>query len=176
MAIQRWNIDTSHSSIQFTVRHMVFAKVRGAFTKWQGTIDFDEANPSASKASARIEAASIDTHEAQRDNHLRSPDFLDAEKHPELTYATTRVEAAGGKLRVTGDLTLHGVTRPVTLEVEHLGGGKDPWGNQRVAFHAHGKLNRKDFGLGWNQVLEAGGFLVGEEVEIAIDVEAVKAS
>jgi polyisoprenoid-binding protein YceI len=176
MATQRWNIDPSHSGVHFTVRHMVISKVRGAFERWQGTVDFDEQNPSASKVAVSIDAASIATREEKRDAHLRSPDFLDVEKYPQLTFASTKVEKLdGGDYRVSGDLTLHGVTKPVVLEAEFLGGGKDPWGNERIGFAARTTINRKEFGLNWNQVLEAGGVLVGEKIEITLDVQAVKA-
>jgi polyisoprenoid-binding protein YceI len=172
-----WNIDTSHSGVHFTVRHMVIAKVRGAFDRWQGTIQLDEQNPAASKVSARIEAASINTREEKRDGHLRSPDFFDVEKYPELTFESTKVERVGdSRYRVTGNLTIHGVTKEVALDAESLGSGKDPWGNERMAFQAAISINRKDFGLNWNQALEAGGVLVGENVEVSLDVQAVKAA
>jgi polyisoprenoid-binding protein YceI len=171
-----YNIDTAHSGIHFTVRHMVVSKVRGAFLRWQGTVGFDEQNPSASKVSVRIEAASVDTREPKRDAHLRSPDFFDTEKYPELSFESTKVEKLeDGEYRVTGDLTLHGITKPVVLSASFLGAGKDPWGNRRLGFEAHASLNRKEFGLGWNQVLEAGGVLVGEKIEIDLDVEAIEA-
>ena len=176
MATQRWNIDPSHSAVGFTVRHLVISKVRGAFERFSGTVDFDEQNPSASKVAVRIEAASIDTREAKRDEHLRSADFFDAATHPELTFASTTVEKLGGnEYRVVGDLTIRGVTLPVTLETEFLGVGKDPWGNQRIGFAAKGSIDRKAFGLTWNQALETGGLLVGEKIEIALDVQAVRA-
>jgi polyisoprenoid-binding protein YceI len=171
----RWNIDPSHSGVHFTVRHLVISKVRGAFARWQGVVDFDEQNPSASKVSVKIEAASIDTREEKRDQHLRSPDFLDVEKYPALTFESTKVEKLDGdQYRVTGDLSLHGVTKSVVLDSEFLGGGKDPWGNQRAGFSAKTTINRKDFGLSWNQALETGGLLVGEKIEISLDVQAVK--
>jgi polyisoprenoid-binding protein YceI len=155
---------------------MVVSKVRGAFTRWEGTIDFDPARPAESKVAVTIEAASIDTREPKRDEHLRSADFFEVEKYPTLAFASTQVErTSDSDYRVSGDLTIHGVTRPVVLEVEYLGGGKDPWGNERAGFTAKVTINRKDFGLGWNQVLEAGGVLVGEKIEIALDIEAVKA-
>jgi polyisoprenoid-binding protein YceI len=175
MAIQRWNIDPSHSGVHFTVRHLVISKVRGSFGKYQGTVDFDEQNPAASKVAVRIDAASIDTREDKRDAHLRSPDFFDVEKFPELTFASTAVEKSDDGYRVSGELTIHGVTRPVVLEADFLGHGKDPWGNERIGFAAKATVNRKDFGLTWNQALETGGVLVGEKIEIALDVQAVKA-
>ncbi len=177
MASQRWNIDPSHSGVHFTVRHLVISKVRGSFDKWQGTVDFDAQNPAASKVAVRIDAASVDTREEKRDAHLRSPDFLDVEKYPELTFSSTEVEHSGdSEYRVTGDLTIHGVTRSVVLEAELLGYGKDPWGNERMGFSASTSVNRKDFGLGWNQALETGGVLVGEKIDIALDIQAVKAA
>jgi polyisoprenoid-binding protein YceI len=172
-----WNIDTSHSGVHFSVRHMVIAKVRGAFDRFSGVVELDEANPAASKVSVRIEAASIDTREEKRDAHLRSADFFDVEKYPELTFTSTKVEKLDGdEYRVTGDLTIHGVTKEVVLDAESLGAGKDPWGNDRIAFSATTAVNRKDFGLTWNQALETGGVLVGEKIEISLDVQAVKAA
>jgi len=171
-----WNIDSSHSGVHFAVRHMVVTKVRGAFTRYQGTIDFDEQEPEASKVSVRIEAASIDTREPQRDGHLRSADFFDVERFPTLSFESTKVEKLkGDRYRVTGDLVIRGVTQPVELEVEYLGVGKDPLGNERVGFQAETSINRKDFGLNWNQALEAGGVLVGDKVEISIDLQGLKA-
>jgi polyisoprenoid-binding protein YceI len=177
MATQTWNIDPSHSTVGFTVRHLVISKVHGSFNKFSGTIVLDEQNPSASKVTAQIEATSIDTKDDKRDGHLRSADFFDVEKFPTLTFESTRVEKADGNAyRVTGDLTLHGVKKAITLEAELLGTGKDPWGNQRAGFSAQVSLQRKDFGLNWNQALEAGGVLVGEKVDIHLDIEAVKAA
>ena len=172
-----WNIDTSHSGIHFSVRHMVIAKVRGAFDRFSGVVELDESNPAASKVSVRIEAASIDTREEKRDAHLRSADFFDVAQYPELTFTSTKIEKLGGDdYRVTGDLTIHGVTKEVVLDAESLGAGKDPWGNDRIAFSAKTAVNRKDFGLTWNQALETGGVLVGEKIEISLDVQAVKAA
>ncbi len=170
-----WNIDTSHSAVQFTVRHMMFSKVRGAFTRWQGSLEFDPANPAGAKATARIEAASIDTHEPKRDEHLRSADFFDVASFPALTFASRSVEKAGEKYRVTGDLTIRGNTREVVLEAEFLGAGKNPWGQELVGFSAKTSISRKEFGLTWNQALETGGVLVGDQIDISIDVEAVRA-
>jgi polyisoprenoid-binding protein YceI len=171
-----WNIDLSHSAVNFTVRHMVVSKVRGAFNRWQGALQFDEQNPERSKVSVQIEAASIDTREPKRDAHLRSADFFDVEKYPMLSFESTKVERVeDSRYRVTGQLTIHGITREVVLETENLGGGKDPWGNQRVAFEASTSVNRKDFGLSWNQALETGGVLVGDKIEIALEVQAIKA-
>ncbi|WP_257448329.1 YceI family protein [Archangium lipolyticum] len=176
MATTTWNIDTTHSGIHFSVRHMVVAKVRGAFKAFSGTVQLDEQAPASSSVSVRIETASIDTGVEQRDNHLRSPDFFDVAKFPAITFQSTKVEkASGGNLRVTGNLTIRDVTREVVLDVEQLGTGKDPWGQTRVAFEAKTSVDRRDFGLTWNQALEAGGVLVGEKVEIALEVQAVQA-
>ncbi len=169
-----YTIDYQHSDVSFNVRHMVFAKVKGHFTKWTADLAFDPANPAASSLNVTIDSGSIDTREPQRDGHLKSPDFLDAEKFPKITYKSTKVEKAGDKkYSVTGDLTIHGVTKPVKLEVEELGGGKDPWGNTRIAFAAKTRVDRGEFGLKWNQALETGGVLVGEHIDIDIDVEAI---
>lgn len=176
MATSRWNIDPAHSSIGFTVRHMVITKVRGAFTRFAGSFELDADDPTKSSVTAAIETASVDTHEAKRDEHLRSADFFAAAEHPQLTFRSTRVEPIGkGELRITGELTLRGVTKEVTLTAENLGGGKDPWGNERVGFSAATRINRKDFGLTWNQALEAGGILVGEDVDITLDIQGIRA-
>jgi polyisoprenoid-binding protein YceI len=170
-----WNADVSHSGIHFSVRHMMIAKVRGTFTSWTGSIEFDEANIANSKLKAEIDVSSVDTSEPKRDGHLKSPDFFDAEKFPKITFESTNVSGSGDSFKVTGNFTLHGVTKALTLDVKHEGGGKDPWGNERQAFSAKGSLNRLDYSLGWNQILEAGGLLVGEKVEFDIEVSATKA-
>ena len=175
MAKTTWTIDTTHASVGFSVRHMMLAKVRGHFTKWEGKIELDDANPAASSVEASIDVASIDTREAQRDGHLRSADFFDAEKYPKISFRSTKIEPKGDGYQLTGDLSMHGVTKPVRLEVENLGGGKDPWGKQRVAFAAKGQIDRREFGLVWNQALETGGVLVGEKIDVEIEVQAVKA-
>jgi polyisoprenoid-binding protein YceI len=176
MTTNRWDIDVSHSAIQFSVRHMVIAKVHGRFARWSGTIDLDSQDLTRSSVEVKIDATSIDTQVPDRDTHLRSPDFLDVVKYPELSFRSKRIEKAGAAYRVTGDLSIHGVTREVALEAEFAGTAKDPWGNERAAFTAKTSLDRKDFGLVWNAALEAGGVLVGEKVEIAIEIEAVKKS
>jgi polyisoprenoid-binding protein YceI len=171
-----YSIDNAHSDVSFSVRHMMFAKVRGHFTKWSANLAFDPAKPAGSSVEVSIDAASIDTREPQRDGHLRSADFLDAENFPKITFKSRKVETTGsGHYKVTGDLAIRGVTREVLLDVEEGGRGKDPWGNERVAFLAKTTINRADFGLKWNQALEAGGVLVGEKVEVEIDVQAVAA-
>ncbi len=171
-----WNVDLTHSSVGFSVRHMVISKVRGRFAKWSGAVALDENDLTKSSVDVHIETASIDTGVADRDGHLKSADFLDVEKFPEITFKSKRVEKLSDThLRVTGDLAVHGVTKEVPLEVELGGVGKDPWGNTRAGFTAKTHIDRKEFGLSWNQVLEAGGLLVGERIDIDIEVEAVKA-
>src|SRR5690606_19529041 len=175
MQTKPWTIDTTHSSIHFTVRHMVFAKVRGRFGAWSGNIHIDEQDLTRSSVEVELEGASIDTGVAERDNHLRSADFLDVEQFPSLRFKSTRVEQLGGeRYRFLGDLTIRGVTREVSLEVQYAGQAKDPWGNQRVAFTGTTALDRSDFGLTWNQVLEAGGMVVGNRIDIELEVQAVK--
>src|SRR5438270_8076111 len=175
MAVSIWNIDPSHSAIHFSVRHMVVSKTRGRFTRWNGQIAFDVENPEASSVQVNIEPASLDTADAQRDTHLRSADFFDVEKYPQATFKSTKVEDIGGdRLRIIGDLTLHGVTRSVTLEGLYEGSGKDPWGGERAGFSANVTIDRREFGLQWNKALETGGVLVGDKVELTLEVEAVK--
>ena len=177
MALTLWNIDPSHSAIGFSVRHMVVSKTRGRFTKWSGQIRFDPANPSASSVEVNIDPASIDTADAQRDEHLRSPDFFDVSKHPTASFRSTKVEDLGGdRYRITGDLSVHGVTKSVVLESTFEGSGKDPWGGERAGFVASTSIDRKDFGLEWNKALDTGGLLVGEKVELSLEIEAVKQS
>ena len=172
----QWQFDPSHSSIGFSVRHMMVSKVRGEFTKWNGTFAFDDARPEAAAVNITIDAASIDTREAQRDGHLRSPDFFDAATYPHLTFASTKVEKVGaGDFKVYGDLTIRGVTRPVVLDAEYSGQVKDMQGGTRAGFSAKTSIERKDFGLVWNVVLEAGGFAVADKVDIHLDIEAVQA-
>ena len=172
-----WNIDSAHSGIHFTVRHMVFAKVRGRFATWRGALQLDPGSLASGKAEVSIEAASIDTGVADRDNHLRSGDFLDVERFPELRFVSKSVRHTGGDTyAVDGALTIRDATRDVTLDVTYAGQAKDPWGNQRVAFTASTSIDRRDFGLAWNQVLEAGGVLVGERIEIEIELQAVQAA
>jgi len=172
-----WNFDPTHSSIGFSVRHLMISKVRGHFNQWQGTFEYDEADPTKSKLAVRIDAASIDTREEKRDAHLRSPDFFDVEKFPALTFESTRIERDGGDdFVVHGNLTIRDVTRAVQLKVESLGRTKDPWGGERAGFSAATSVNRKDFGLTWNIALETGGVVVGDKIEIGIEIEAVRAA
>ena len=173
---QTWKIDASHSGAHFSVRHMVVSKVRGRFSKFEGEIAFDEARPEQSKVAVVIDASSIDTGVAQRDDHLRSADFFDVAKFPTVTFTSTKIEKSYHGYKVHGDLTLHGIKREVVLDAELLGIGKDPWGNRRVGLSAKAVLDRKDYGLNWNQLLEAGGVLVGDRVDIELEVQAVKAA
>lgn len=177
MSNSKWNFDPSHSSIGFVVRHMMFSKVRGRFNKWAGDIILDENDLGRSSLNVTIDPASVDTQEEKRDAHLRSADFFDVEHHPTMTFRSKKiVDAGGGDLRVTGDLTIRGVTREVELKAEQTGRGKDPWGGERIGFAAHTSINRKDYGLNWNQLLEAGGVLVAEKVDIELEIELVKAA
>lgn len=169
-----YQIDNSHSNLEFSIRHLVIAKVRGRFTQLSGTLELDTDDITRSKVSAEIVASSIATAEAKRDAHLRSADFFDVENHPLITFTSERIALARDGLRVTGPLTIRGITKVIELAVEQLGTATDPWGNQRVAFAARATLDRKDFGLTWNQVLEAGGVLVGDKVELSLDVQAVR--
>jgi polyisoprenoid-binding protein YceI len=167
-------IDTSHSEVGFSVRHMVIAKVRGYFTKWSATIEAPNDDLEKAKLTVSIDAASIDTREAKRDAHLRSADFFDADQHPKLEFVSTKIERSGDRYSVTGDLTIRGVTKPVVLAVESLGSGKDPWGNTRLGFSARATIARKEWGLNWNQALELGGVLVGEDVTLEIEAQVIK--
>lgn len=172
-----WNIDPAHTGINFSVRHMVVSKVRGRFGKYSGTIQLDDGDFTRSSVDVRIDASSIDTGVADRDTHLRSPDFFDVEKFPELRFRSHRIERVDDtRYRVIGELTIRDVKREVSLDVEYGGRGKDPWGNERVGFVAKTSIDRKEFGLTWNQVLESGGILVGDRVDIDLDVQAVRAA
>jgi polyisoprenoid-binding protein YceI len=167
-----WQIDSSHSSAQFAVRHMMVSNVRGEFSGVKGTVGYDPANPAASHVEVTIDATTVNTREAKRDTHLRSPDFLDVEKFPTITFKSKRVEAAGqGKLKVTGDLTLRGVTREVVLDVEGPSAPVTARNTLRTGASATTKINRKDFGLTWNRAIETGGVVVGDEVSITLDME-----
>jgi polyisoprenoid-binding protein YceI len=175
-ATSTWQIDPNHSAAQFAVRHLAISTVRGAFTKVNGTIQFDDKDISKSSVDVTIDAASVDTRVADRDKDLRSDHFFDVEKYPTLTFKSTKMEqSAPGKLKVTGDLTVHGVTKQVVLDVEGpTAPMKDPWGNQRAAANATTKINRQDFGVKWNAKMDNGGWVVGDDVESTIDVEIVQ--
>ena len=175
MDMERWEIDSTHSGIEFSVRHMVIAKVRGQFGRWSGHILLDGIDISHASAEVTIDVSSITTGVNDRDTHLKSADFLDVVNHPAIEFRSVRVESLGtGLLRVIGNLTIRGVTREVALHVEDNGRTNDPWGHERAGFSAKASLDRKEFGLAWNQVMEAGGVMVGDRVDIEIEVEAIK--
>ena len=175
MAVEKWQIDSGHSGIHFSVRHMVVAKVRGHFARWSGAVVAQDGDLGRATVDVVIDATSIDTGVADRDAHLRSPDFLDVASHPELTFKGKRVEKQSDeRMRVVGDLTIRGATREVVLDVEYAGQTKDPWGNERAGFAAKTSIDRRDFGLTWNQLLETGGLVVSDRIDIEIVVEAVK--
>jgi polyisoprenoid-binding protein YceI len=175
-ATSTWQIDPNHSAAQFAVRHLGISTVRGAFTKVSGTVQFDDKDISKSSVEVTIDAASVDTRVPDRDKDLRSDHFFEVEKYPTLTFKSTKVEQVeAGKLKVTGDLTIHGVTKQVVLDVEGpTAPVKDPWGNQRVAANATTRINRQDFGVKWNAKMDNGGWVVGDDVAITIDVEMVQ--
>lgn len=166
-----YSIDTEHSSVGFTIKHLVISKVKGQFKTFNGEFTLDDKKGTLAKAEGNVDAASIDTGVAERDKHLKSADFFDVVKFPKLSFRLKKFEGDKSGGQATGDLTIHGVTKPVTLKVEIGGGVTDPWGNKKFAFSASGKINRKDFGLTWNKAIEAGGVMVGEEVELQIEVE-----
>ncbi len=175
MAQEKWKFDTVHSSVSFSVRHLMISRVHGVFKSWSGSLTTDEAHPETSKLTASIDAGSIDTKEQQRDDHLRSADFLDAANYPVIAFESSSVQKLDGEhFKVIGNLTIHGVTKPVTLDTEYFGRQKDPWGGERAGFSAKTSVDRKEFGLVFNIPLEGGGFVVGDKVEITLDVQAVK--
>lgn len=170
-----WTVDPMHVEVGFAVRHLMISTVRGRFGKVGGNVVIDEANPANSKIDVEVDVTSIDTRQDQRDAHLRSADFFDAENHPKMHFVSKKIEGdiADG-FTITGDLTIRGTTRPITLQANAEGRGRDPWGNERAGFGASGKLSRGEFGLTWNQMLEAGGVTVGDEVKLSIDVELIR--
>jgi polyisoprenoid-binding protein YceI len=170
-----WAIDPSHSSVGFSVKHMMIATVRGRFTQFEGAIEADETG--ATRVHGTVEAATIDTNEPQRDEHLRSADFLDAAEHPQIRFASTAIDRHGdGEYRIAGEITIRGVTREIALAAEVQGAGTDPWGNERIALEASGELSRKDFGLTWNQAMETGGVLVGDRIKITLDLSTIRST
>lgn len=169
-----WEIDPKHSEATFSVKHMMFTTVRGHFRVLSGHLHIDEQHPESSWVDAQVDTTSVDTRDEGRDGHLRSPDFFDAEHYPTLNFKSTKVEhIEDNEYNVTGDLTMRGVTKPVTFKAEYAGLGKDPWGQPRVGLSAKTQVNRKDWGLNWNQALESGGVLVSEKVNIEIDLSAI---
>ena len=171
-----WKIDTTHTHAEFAVRHLMISTVKGRFADVQGVVHIDESDFTKSDVQVTIGVASIDTREPQRDAHLRSADFFDVDNFPQLTFRSTRIDGKGEAFKVVGDLTIRGTTREVVLDVSTEGRTKDPWGGERVGFTAATKIKRTDYGLLWNQLLESGGVLVGEEVKISIDIELIKQS
>jgi polyisoprenoid-binding protein YceI len=175
MTTNQWQFDMQHSGISFTVRHLLVSKVRGRFTKWSGLLRFDEDDPARSFVHVQIDAGSVDTGEPQRDAHLRSADFLDVESFPFITFMSTKVEPRDERsFAVRGELTIRGVIRPVVLSVEYGGAIRDPWGNDRAGFTAKTALDRKEFGITFNQVLDHGGLALGEKISIDLDIEATR--
>jgi polyisoprenoid-binding protein YceI len=170
-----WIIDSAHSEVNFTVRHMMISNVRGRFEKLDGVVEFDDENPALSSIDVRIAAGSINTREAQRHAHLKSPDFLDVDKYPYIVFRSKRIEMTGeNRGHVTGDLTIKDVTKEVVLDVDYAGTALSPYGSTSAGFTAKARINRKEFGLNWNVALETGGVLVGEDIKIEIEVELIK--
>jgi polyisoprenoid-binding protein YceI len=163
-----WKLDPAHTTVEFSAKHMMFTTVKGRFADVEGTITVAGTTPDTASVEATMKAISIDTRTEQRDQHLRSADFLDAENFPNVTFKSTKIEGPKENFAITGDLTIRGTTRPVTLDVTYEGAGKDPWGNDRMGFSATGKIDRRDFGLTWNQALETGGILVSNEIDAQV--------
>jgi len=178
MATEQWTIDTSHSNVDFVVRHLIFSKTRGTFTDWSGSIEINQEEPAKSVVKAKIAVASIDTRDKKRDGHLLSADFFVAEQYPSIEFISRRIEGnpLSDAFKVIGDLTIKGKTQEITLEADYNGLNQDPWGNTRVHYSAKTTIKREDFDLTYNQVLEAGGFAIGEDVKIEVEIEAVKAA
>lgn len=170
--MKKWTIDAAHSEIGFSVKHMMISKVKGSFTSFDATVEANEEDLNDALIDFKIDVASINTNNTDRDNHLRSADFFDAENFPHITFKANDIVKKGDEYELTGDITIKDVTRPATFEVEYGGKGTNPWGVEVVAFSAEGKVNRKDFGLTWNQALETGGVMVGEDIKISLELEA----
>jgi polyisoprenoid-binding protein YceI len=170
-----WSIDPAHSNVEFAVKHLMISTVKGRFGINSGTLRLNEADPGTTSVEIEIDAASVDTRQEQRDTHLRSADFFDTEQHPKIVFRSTRIDGdISGDFTVVGDLTIKNITRPVTLKATFEGEVRDPWGGERLGFSAEGKINRKEFDLSWNQALEAGGWVVGDDIKLRIDAEFVK--
>ena len=177
MALETFLIDAVYSTVGFTVRHLVMSKVHGLFTKWNGALSFDEESPAAAHVEVEIDVASVDTRDPERDAYLRTSEVFEAKKFPTMTFKSTSVDVnSRQRFKVTGELTLRGVTKPVVLDVEYGGRTNHQERGERIRFSAHTRINRKDFGVGFNQVLDSGGVAVGEKVDITIEVEAMRAS
>ncbi len=176
MTNSKWTIDPAHSSVDFSIKHMMIANVKGTFNRFDAVIEANPADLTTAQIEFNIELASIDTRNEDRDNHLRSADFFDVENHQTMTFKATNIVNNGdGEYDVTGDLSLHGVTKKETFTVVYEGSGKDPWGNEKVGFSVNGAIKRSDYGLTWNSALETGGVLVGDKVKISLDVQALRA-
>ncbi|WP_433958078.1 YceI family protein [Cytobacillus horneckiae] len=176
MVKSKWTLDPAHSSVDFSVKHMMIANVKGTFNQFDATIEADPDDLTSASIELNIDLASVDTRNEDRDNHLRSADFFNVEKNPKMTFTTTNIEKKGeGEYNVTGNLTIAGVTKSETISVTYEGSGVDPWGNVKVGFTADGSLNRSDYGLTWNSALETGGVLVGDKIKISLDLQASKA-
>ena len=170
----QWKLDPIHTAVEFSAKHLMITTVKGRITDIEGSIYTDERDPKNSSVEATLKATSLDTRTDQRDQHLRSADFLNVEIYPEIKFRSTKIEGDRQEFKLTGDLTIRDVTRPITLDVTFEGRTKDPWGGERVGFSASGKIDRRDFGLTWNQLLETGGVTVGNEIKIGLEVEAVR--
>lgn len=176
MALTKWALDPSHSSVDFSVKHMMFATVKGSFNEYSATIEADPNDLTTANIEFNVVLGSVDTNSEDRDNHLRSADFFDVENHPTMTFkATNIVKTDDNEYDVTGDLTLHGVTNSETFAVTFGGSGKDPWGNEKAGFSVEGKIKRSDYGLTWNAALETGGVLVGDQIKISLEIQAAQA-
>ena len=170
-----WQLDSSHSTIAFSVRHMMLSKTRGQFEKFSGTIELNEQNPAAAAVNVTIDASSINTKDGQRDGHLKSPDFLNVDAYPNITFKSTNVQVVDkANAKLTGDLTIRDITCPVILDVSYTGQSKSPWGTRNIGFEASTVINRKDWGLTWNVALETGGVLVGEDITVNIELELIE--
>ena len=175
MALSKWAVDGTHSAVEFSVKHMMISNVRGNFQKFEAEIVADASDLTSAEIQFSIDVASIDTRDAQRNGHLLSADFFDVEKYPQISFKSTKITSKGaGEYALGGDLSIHGVTQPVTFDVSFEGEGKDPWGNHRAGFSAKAVINRKDYGLSWNTLLETGGVLIGEQVKVSLQLEAIK--
>ena len=170
-----WNLDPTHSAVEFSAKHLMITTVRGRFSDVTGTVTVHGDAPESAVVDVTVKVASIDTRTEQRDQHLRSADFFDVENFPVLTFTSTKLQGPKARFQLTGNLTIRGTTKPITLDVTHEGSGKDPWGGERMGFSADGKIDRRDFGLTWNQALEAGGVVVSHDIKIHIDAQLVRA-
>lgn len=175
MAKAKWVLDPTHSGVEFSVRHMMFAKVKGSFNKFDAQIEADPEDLTTASISFTVDTASVDTNNDDRDAHLRSADFFDVENYPQISFTATKIEKSGDdEYKVTGDVTMRGVTRSETFDVSYGGSGKDPWGNEKAGFSVSGSIKRSEYGLTWNAALETGGVLVGDDIKISLEIQAAK--